>query len=64
MNEDLIQLASNQDSEQCHECNSVFFVERILLKKLSAIKSPTGRKELIPMVVYVCANCFELYDPD
>lgn len=38
-------------------CGSKIFTEAIVLKKVSALLSPTGKDELYPIPVYVCAKC-------
>ena len=39
------------------ECGSKLFHEAIVLKKVSALISPTGKEELYPIPVYVCEKC-------
>ena len=39
------------------ECGGVLFEEKIIFKKLSAILSPSGKEETIPMPVMVCTKC-------
>lgn len=39
------------------ECGSKLFHEAIVLKKVSALISPTGKEELYPIPVYVCDKC-------
>ena len=39
------------------ECGSKLFYEAIVLKKVSALISPTGKEELYPIPVYVCDKC-------
>ena len=41
----------------CPKCGSKVFHEALVLKKVSAIVSPTGREELYPIPVYVCDKC-------
>lgn len=47
------------DNEQCDKCGSYFFRETTVLKKLSALMSPTGKEELIPLPIWVCDKCGE-----
>ena len=42
---------------RCKNCNNYIFVLSYVLKKLSAILSPTGEAALIPVQVYSCGNC-------
>jgi len=39
------------------ECGGLIFEEKIIFKKLSAIISPSGKEETIPMPVMVCSKC-------
>lgn len=38
-------------------CGSKLFHEAMVLKKISALLSGTGREELVPIPVYVCDKC-------
>lgn len=38
-------------------CGGKMFQEKVILKKLSAIISPTGREEMFPMNLLVCDSC-------
>tara|TARA_R100001460_G_scaffold104840_1_gene150839 strand:- start:464 stop:742 length:279 start_codon:yes stop_codon:yes gene_type:complete len=42
---------------KCNECNNYLFIVSFVLKKLSAIVSPTGQESMIPVQVYSCGNC-------
>ena len=42
---------------KCKSCNNYLFITSFILKKLSAIVSPTGQETLIPVQVYSCGNC-------
>ena len=39
------------------DCGGAMFTEKMMLKKISAIISPTGNEELFPMNVLVCEEC-------
>ena len=41
----------------CPSCGSKLFIEAVALKKLSAILSPTGREEIVPIPTFVCVEC-------
>lgn len=41
----------------CPKCGSKVFNEAVILKKVSAIVSPTGKEEIYPIPVYVCSKC-------
>ena len=38
-------------------CGNAMFSDKIMLKKISAIVSPTGNEELLPINVLVCDKC-------
>ena len=42
---------------KCNDCNNYLFITSFVLKRLSAIVSPTGQEALIPVQVYSCGNC-------
>jgi hypothetical protein len=39
------------------ECGGMLFQEKIFFKVLSALISPSGKEELVPMPVFVCEKC-------
>ena len=39
------------------DCGGTMFSEKLMLKKISAIVSPTGQQEIFPMNVLVCELC-------
>ncbi len=39
------------------DCGGTMFSEKIMLKKISAIVSPTAKEEIFPMNVLVCESC-------
>ena len=41
----------------CSSCNNYLFITSFILKRLSAIVSPSGQEALIPVQVYSCGNC-------
>lgn len=43
-------------------CGSKIFHEAVVLKKISALMSGTGREELVPIPVYVCDKCGKIPD--
>ena len=47
---------------KCNDCNNYLFITSFVLKRLSAIVSPTGEEALIPVQVYSCGNCGKLSD--
>ena len=45
------------DTIKCKDCNNYFCIQSFIIKKLSALVSPTGQEALIPVQVYSCGNC-------
>ena len=42
---------------KCEYCENYLFISSTIIKRLSAILSPTGEEALIPIDVYSCGNC-------
>lgn len=48
----------NQTDEiKCDECGSNAFSPAFLLRKVSALLSPTGKDTVIPIQVFACNSC-------
>lgn len=47
----------NAPNAVCPKCGSKLFTEVVVLKKLSAIISPTGKEDFYPIPLFVCHNC-------
>ena len=48
----------SQTSEmKCDECGNNTFKQTMMLRKMSAIISPTGQETIIPMAVFACEKC-------
>ena len=45
------------DTIKCKSCGNYLFIQSFILKKLSALVSPTGQEAMIPVQVYSCGNC-------
>ena len=41
----------------CEQCGNKAFVAQYLIKKFSALLSPTGEEALVPIQVFSCAKC-------
>ena len=41
----------------CDNCEGKVFREVVMLKRLSALVSPTGKEQLIPVQVVRCDDC-------
>ena len=48
---------SKADTIKCEYCGNYLFIQSTILKKLSALVSPTGQEALIPVDVYSGGNC-------
>ena len=45
------------ETMKCEYCENYLFISSTIIKRLSAILSPTGEETLIPIDVYSCGNC-------
>ena len=48
---------SKADTIKCDDCGNYIFITGHVIKRLSAIMSPTGQEAMIPVQVYSCGNC-------
>jgi len=48
-----------QDAEDvtCEECKNTFFTPAVMIKKLSALVSPTGQETMVPVQIFQCNKC-------
>jgi hypothetical protein len=51
-----IDTIKNSTVVEC-ECGSKLFVEKMIIKKISPLVSPTGREEFMPIPLMVCEKC-------
>jgi len=42
---------------KCDECDHSYFVPTFMIKKISALMSPTGQEILAPMQLFQCSSC-------
>ena len=42
---------------QCEACDGSTFKQTLLLRKMSALASPSGQETIIPMQVFACEKC-------
>ena len=42
---------------KCEHCENQTFKQTLLLRKMSALASPTGQEAIIPMQVFACEKC-------
>lgn len=45
------------DTMKCEYCGNVIFMKATVIKRISALMSPTGQEALMPIEVYSCGNC-------
>ena len=50
------------DTVKCDDCGNYLFITAHVIKRLSAIISPTGQEAMIPVQVYSCGNCGKVPD--
>lgn len=48
---------SKADDVTCDNCGNYTFQEVVLMKRLSALVSPTGKEALVPIPVFACNAC-------
>ena len=42
---------------ECEKCQGNGFQQTMMLKKLSALMSPTGQEAIIPVAAFACQSC-------
>ena len=47
----------NAEDVKCEECENVYFTPVVVIKKLSALVSPTGQEVMAPMQLFQCSSC-------
>ena len=48
---------SQAETIKCEHCENPFFINATILKRLSALVSPTGQEAIVPIEVYSCGSC-------
>tara|TARA_R100000030_G_scaffold47261_1_gene35727 strand:+ start:4242 stop:4526 length:285 start_codon:yes stop_codon:yes gene_type:complete len=51
---------SQAETMKCEHCGNVVFIKGTVLKRLSAIVSPTGQEAIVPIEIYSCGSCGEV----
>jgi len=51
---------SDADTMKCQSCENPVFIQGYIIKKISAILSPTGKEVIAPIQVFNCGNCSEM----
>ena len=47
----------NAETMKCAQCGNTIFIQGYVIKKISAIMSPTGEEVIAPVQVFNCGNC-------
>ena len=47
----------NAETMKCAKCGNSIFIQGYVIKKISAIVSPTGEEVIAPVQVFNCGNC-------
>ena len=45
------------ETMKCAQCGNTIFIQGYVIKKISAIMSPTGQEGVAPVQVFNCGNC-------
>ena len=48
---------SKAETLKCDDCGNYLFITAHVIKRISAIMSPTGQEAMVPVQVYSCGNC-------
>jgi len=48
---------NDTESVACTKCEGAFFDHVYIMKRLSALVSPTGKKTLVPIQLFKCHSC-------
>ena len=48
---------SKAENVNCDDCGNYLFINSYVIKRISAILSPTGQEAIAPIQVYSCGNC-------
>ncbi len=51
---------SQAETMKCESCENSLFIESYVLKRISALVSPTGQEGVVPIQVFACGSCGEL----
>ena len=51
---------SDAETMSCGKCDNKIFIQGYVIKKISAIISPTGQEVIAPVQVFNCGSCGEL----
>ena len=48
---------SQAEDVTCEKCSNAYFESAFLVKRVTALSSPTGQEGIIPIPVFVCKGC-------
>ena len=48
---------SQAETMKCEDCGNYVFIKGTVIKRISALMSPTGQEALAPIEIYSCGNC-------
>ena len=51
---------TDAETMTCVKCDNKIFIQGYVIKKISAIMSPTGQEVIAPIQVFNCGNCGEM----
>ena len=51
---------TDAETMTCMKCDNKIFIQGYVIKKISAIMSPTGQEVIAPVQVFNCGNCGEI----
>ena len=51
---------AEQETMNCDSCGNYLFIVSYVIKKISAIVSPTGKEVIAQIQVFNCGNCGEM----
>ena len=51
---------SDAETMPCQKCGNSIFIQGYVIKRISAIVSPTGKEMIAPVQVFNCGNCGEM----
>lgn len=60
------EMVKNGTHIKCEGCENLVFTEKVIFVKISAILSPSGKMEVIPMPIILCDKCgkvSQIFDP-
>ena len=51
---------NDAETMTCQKCDNKIFIQGYVIKRISAIVSPTGKEVIAPIQVFNCGNCGEM----